>query len=197
MSTPARRRARHAAAGEGGGRRGQRHTRGIELAIGDRERDRDRMAVGLGRELGDSNEEALLDPLEHEAVVREQPVAAGGAFERERPDPGVELLGRQFLAEGVEAALPEKGTAGHACSIRGECGGPTRCDRRCRDCRTAVGSYPQGFRFAGVSAVRTPMTRARYPGRCRRRAHAVMRRADDPAAGINAAAIDSDSDNAL
>jgi hypothetical protein len=39
-------------AAEGGGGRGYRDTRGIELSVGYRERDRDRMAMGLGRELG-------------------------------------------------------------------------------------------------------------------------------------------------
>ena len=66
------------------------------------------MSLGLGRELGDAGEEALLHPLQHEAVLREQPVAVAGTLEGERPDPGVELLRRELLAERVEAALPEK-----------------------------------------------------------------------------------------
>ena len=53
------------------------------------------------------------NPLQHKPVVREQPISAGGALERERADPGVELLGRQFLTERVEAALPENRDSGH------------------------------------------------------------------------------------
>ena len=72
------------------------------------------MSFGLRRELGDAGEKALLDPLQHEAVLREQPIAAAGAFEGERPDPGIELLWREFLAERVQAALPEKRCDRHA-----------------------------------------------------------------------------------
>ena len=72
------------------------------------------MSFGFGGEVRDPGKEALLDPLEDEAVVGEQPVSAAGALERERLDPGVELLGRQFLAKGVEASLPEERKGGHA-----------------------------------------------------------------------------------
>ena len=70
--------------------------------------------MGLGGEFGDPDEEALFDPLQDEPVGREQPVAVGRRLERRGQDPRVELLGRQFLAERVEAALPESGNQRHA-----------------------------------------------------------------------------------
>ena len=53
-------------------------------------------------------EEALLHPLQHEAVLRQQSIAGAGALQGERPDPGIELLRRELRAKRVEAALPEK-----------------------------------------------------------------------------------------
>ena len=92
-------------------------------AVGDGEGDGNGMPFGLRRELGDAGEETLLDPLQHEAVLREQPIAAARAFERERPDPGVELLRRQLLAKRIEAALPEKWCDRHAFETQGWRGG--------------------------------------------------------------------------
>ena len=150
----------------------------------------------LGRELRDPNEEALLDPLEHEPVVREQSVAPGGAFERKRPDPGVELLGRQLLAEGIEAALPEKGTAGHACSIRGD----VAADRRAATVVLGIVVQRQEVIHRCVVRWRDPPTRLDD----RSATYRAWGRAQDAAGGnptggdrINAAAIDSDGDNAL
>ena len=40
------------------------------------ERDQDGATLGGGRELGDAVGEALLDPLQDEAIRREQPIAA-------------------------------------------------------------------------------------------------------------------------
>ena len=102
----------------------------VRGAVGDRERRSTPVALGLGGELGDPGGEALLHPLQDEAVGRAQPVAVVGVLDRERADPGVELLRRQFLAERVEAALPEKRNGGHAWCDPGRCDRPPRAGNR-------------------------------------------------------------------
>ena len=79
----------------------------VGRAVRDGEGDGNRPPFGVCGDFADAGEETLLHPLQDEAVLREEPVPAGDAFEGQRANPGVELLGRQFLAEGVEAALPE------------------------------------------------------------------------------------------
>ena len=65
-------------------------------------------------ELADPGGEAVLDPLQHEAVGHPHRIAIARRLDRKRPDPGAELLRRQFLVKNVEAALPESGNGGHA-----------------------------------------------------------------------------------
>src|SRR5213075_2582023 len=106
--------------------RGRRRLRGARhLANG--ERDRHRVALG-GGELADPLREALLDPLQNEAVRGEKPVPAVYAFDCERANPGVELLRRELLAESRKAALPERGNRTHAA---GASGLGRRHNRRC------------------------------------------------------------------
>jgi hypothetical protein len=121
-----RRRIGHRGGRLGARRRGNRHRLGrcrlvgclrarvVRRAVRDAERDRHGASLAVGSEVRDADEEALLHPLEDEAVRREHTVPAPDLLERERADPRVELLRCQFLAERGQAALPEKRSRGHA-----------------------------------------------------------------------------------
>ena len=86
--------------------------------VGNHQGDRDRSARGTGGELADPVGEALPHPLQDEAVGCDNAKAGAGMLDRERADPGIELLRRQLLAERLQASLPELGNSSHAIPCR-------------------------------------------------------------------------------
>ena len=133
-------------------------------AVRDGKGDGNRASFGLRGDFRDAAEETFLHPLQNKAVLREQPIASGDTFEGQRPDPGVELLGRQFLAESVEAVLPERGSAdmrargvresrgGQPAGGEGECSQATgaQARRRNRSWPCATGSQKAPFARRGM-----------------------------------------------
>ncbi len=95
------------------GRRGD-----FRLGGANGEGDRNAVTLGCGK-LADPVGETLLDPLQHKAVRGDESVPVAHPLDRERPDPGVELLRGEFVAKRGEAALPEKRNRAHATDIGG------------------------------------------------------------------------------
>ena len=77
--------------------------------VGDREDQAERLPAGPCRHFFDPGRVALLDPLQDEAVRCDQTQPFLGLLEAQRPDPGIELLRREFALEGFQATLPECG----------------------------------------------------------------------------------------
>ena len=64
----------------------------------------------------DAPRKALLDPLQHEAVRRDQQQAVAVDLKPKRPDPGIELLRRELALEGIQAIRPERRGRRHGAS---------------------------------------------------------------------------------
>ncbi len=92
----------HAQGGAGLLHRGRRRRRGI----GHGELDGHRRADRLARERFDPAAEAVLHPLQHEPVRRDQPQPPRLVGAGQWPDPGCELLRRQLALEGGKASGP-------------------------------------------------------------------------------------------
>ena len=88
--------------------RGRSHRLGSLRCVSNGEPQPQRTPDGSGGQLLDARGKALLDPLQDEAIGRDQHQAIAREFQSERPNPGVELLRRQLLLEGIEAIRPER-----------------------------------------------------------------------------------------
>src|SRR5262249_54446130 len=89
--------------------RRQRRRRSWLARLGNRECQTQRPTHRYRGELLDPPREALLDPLQHEAIGRDEAQALSGKLQAQWTDPGIELLLGELALEGFEAALPEGG----------------------------------------------------------------------------------------
>ena len=100
-------------------RSGRRARRGRALAA-NQQRQRRRLAVtAFIHQLEQAADVLLVDPVEHEAIGRVHAQLVAVRLDLQRTDPGVELLGRQLVAQDLHALLPQ--FHGHSVSLAWKC----------------------------------------------------------------------------
>ncbi|MND98340.1 hypothetical protein D3C80_906880 [compost metagenome] len=95
---------------------GRRRARGSGTLAADQQGQRRRLAVAaLAHQFEQATDVFLVDPVEHETVGRVHAQLVAVRLDLQRTDPGVELLGRQLVAQNLHALLPQ--FHGHSVSL--------------------------------------------------------------------------------